>query len=174
MSKEIIDITQIDEGGQNPRTNLFEKPLWELHFINGEKRILGKVKMEEYISKAFAKTLHHFNKKFFITNTEKKYTIWVLVFQENYEDVNLSTKQLREKLYIGHQRRDEEKLKDVYIAKEKQAPQNPALFTNRVTTTAEKEEINDLRKKLDPEDAVKLGLHLHDHEKEEMKEDENE
>ena len=69
MSKEIIDITQIDEGGQNPRTNLFEKPLWELHFINGEKRILGKVKMEEYISKAFAKTLHHFNKKFFITNT---------------------------------------------------------------------------------------------------------
>ena len=114
------------------------------------------------------------NKKFFITNTEKKYTIWVLVFQENYEDVILSTKQLREKLYIGHQRRDEEKLKDVYIAKETQAPQNPALFTNRVTTTAEKEEINDLRKKLDPEDAFKIGLHLHDHEKEEMKEDENE
>ena len=53
-------------------------------------------------------------------------------------------------------------------------PQNPALFTNRVTTTAEKEEINDLRKKLDPEDAFKIGLHLHDHEKEEMKEDENE
>ena len=43
MSKEIIDITQIDEGGQNPRTNLFEKPLWELHFINGEKRTFTNV-----------------------------------------------------------------------------------------------------------------------------------
>ena len=69
MSKEIIDITQIDEGGQNPRTNLFEKPLWELHFINGEKRILGKVKMEEYISKAFAKTLSPFLNELFSSCT---------------------------------------------------------------------------------------------------------
>ena len=174
MSKEIIEIRQIDEGGQNPRTNLFEKPLWELQFINGEKRILGKVKIEEYISKAYAKTLHHFNKKFFITNTDKKYTIWVLVFQENYEDVILSSSQLCEKLYIGHQRRDEEKLKDIYINKELMAPQNPALFSEKITTPEEKEEINDLRKKLDPEDAFKIGLHLHDHEKEETKEDENE
>ena len=67
-----------------------------------------------------------------------------------------------------------EKLKDIYISKELMAPQNPALFSEKITTPEEKEEINDLRKKLDPEEAFKIGLHLHDHEKEEKKEDENE
>ena len=32
MSKEILRIKQIDEGGENPKTKLPEKPLWELTF----------------------------------------------------------------------------------------------------------------------------------------------
>ena len=40
MSKKIISLIQINEGGKNPKTNLFEKPLWELSFADDEKRIL--------------------------------------------------------------------------------------------------------------------------------------
>ena len=32
MSKEIVKLTQIDEGGNNPKSGLYEKPLWELEF----------------------------------------------------------------------------------------------------------------------------------------------
>ena len=49
MSKKITSLIQINEGGKNPKTNLFEKPLWELSFEDDEKRILGKPKMEEYL-----------------------------------------------------------------------------------------------------------------------------
>ena len=44
MSKEIIKITQNDEGGENPKTKLPEKPLWELMFDDNTIRILGKPK----------------------------------------------------------------------------------------------------------------------------------
>ena len=62
MSKAIINIVQIDEGGTNPKTNLFEQPLWELHFDDEDKRILGKSKMEEYISKGYGNTVFQFKR----------------------------------------------------------------------------------------------------------------
>ena len=43
------------------------------------------------------------------------------------------------------------------------------MFTDRITTPEEKEEIKTLRKELDAEEAFKLGLHLHDDEIEEAK-----
>ena len=51
MSLRIENINQIDSGGNNPKTNLFEQPIWELTLENGEKRLLGKYKVEEYLSK---------------------------------------------------------------------------------------------------------------------------
>ena len=72
MSKEISKLTQLEEGGKNPKTELFEKPLWELEFGDGSIRILGKPKMEEYISKAYNNTVHHFNKRVSVLHDERK------------------------------------------------------------------------------------------------------
>ena len=40
MSIEISNVTQIDEGGTNPKTELFEQPLWLLEFDTGEQRTI--------------------------------------------------------------------------------------------------------------------------------------
>ena len=69
---------------------------------------------------------------------------------------------------LGHQRKDEEKYKKLEEElKKKKAPQNPALFmeTKKITTPEEKQELKDFRDKFDPEEAFRLGLHLHDDEK---------
>jgi len=128
MSKEIVKLTQIDEGGNNPKSGLYEKPLWELEFADGEKRILGKPKMEEYISKAYNNTVHHFNKRISKLYDDRKIIQWSIVFID-YQDVLLSTKELCNMLYLGHQRKDEEKYKDLdeKLAK-RGTPQNEALF----------------------------------------------
>jgi len=110
MSILISNVTQIDEGGTNPKTELFEQPLWELTFDTGEKRILGKPKMEEYLSKAYEKTVHHFKRRISTLTSGAKITQWSVVFTD-YDDVLLATPELCEKLYKGHQRKDEEKYK---------------------------------------------------------------
>ena len=108
MSINITNIIQIDEGGTNPKTELFEQPLWELTFETGEKRIIGKPKMEEYLSKAYEKTVHHFKRRISTLTSGTKITQWSVVFTD-YDDVLLATIELCEKLYKGHQRKDEEK-----------------------------------------------------------------
>ena len=108
MSIQISNVTQIDEGGTNPKTELFEQPLWELTFDTGEKRILGKPKMEEYLSKAYEKTVHHFKRRISMLTSGTKITQWSVVFTD-YDDVLLATPELCDKLYKGHQRKDEEK-----------------------------------------------------------------
>ena len=108
MSIQISNVTQIDEGGTNPKTELFEQPLWELTFDTGEKRIIGKPKMEEYLSKAYEKTVHHFKRRISVLTSGTKITQWSVVFTD-YDDTLLATPELCEKLYKGHQRKDEEK-----------------------------------------------------------------
>ena len=110
MSIQISNVTQIDEGGTNPKTELFEQPLWELTFETDEKRILGKPKMEEYLSKAYEKTVHHFKRRISTLTSGTKIIQWSVVFTD-YDDVLLATIELCDKLYKGHQRKDEEKYK---------------------------------------------------------------
>ena len=167
MSKVITTVIQRDAGGENPKSKLFEQPLWELHLEDGEIRILGKPKMEEYLSKSSGKTVHHFIKRISILKDERKIVQWNIVFVD-YDCILLSTKELCSKLFLGHQRKDEEKYKQLEEElKAKGSPLNPALFisTPRITTPQEKEEIKRLRQEIDGEEAFKLGIHLHDDEK---------
>ena len=149
MSKEITKIIQLDEGGNNPKTGLHEQPLWELEFVDGEKRILGKPKMEEYLSKAYINTVHHFKKRISITLSQMRIIQWSIVFTD-YQDVLLSSKELCEKLYLGHQRKDEEKYKSIEEKLAKRGlPENQALFhpTSNPYPYLEKErkELDELR-----------------------------
>lgn len=147
MSKEITKLTQLEEGGNNPKSGLYEKPLWELEFEDGSIRILGKPKMEEYISKAYNNTVHHFNKRVSVLHDERKIIQWCVVFTD-YQDVLLATKELCNMLYLGHQRKDEEKYKELEekLAK-KRLPENSALFhPKRITTEEERKELENYRK----------------------------
>lgn len=176
MSLKISKITQIDEGGINPKTELHEQPMWLLTFENGEERILGKPKMEEYLTKAYEKTVHHFKKRISILKQrsaiepfieeERRIIQWSVVFVD-YDDVLLATKELCDKIYKGHQRKDEEKyvnLEEELKKKNKVAPQNPALFTDSkdvsyqkretITTPEEKKELEEFRKKVMSEGVI--------------------
>mgnify|MGYP001356388742 CR=1 FL=1 len=150
MSKEISKLIQLDEGGNNPKSGLFEKPLWELELEDGEKRILGKPKMEEYISKAYNNTVHHFTKRISQLKDDRKIIQWSVVFTD-YQDVLLSTKEMCNMLFLGHQRKDEEKYKalEEKLAK-RGTPLNAALFHPPKTDlypflTKEREELDKLR-----------------------------
>ena len=157
MSINITNITQIDEGGTNPKTELFEQPLWELTFETGEKRIIGKPKMEEYLSKAYEKTVHHFKRRISTLTSGTKITQWSVVFTD-YDDVLLATIELCEKLYKGHQRKDEEK----YNKLDEELTSKRGLVSeaitkaqehsqHRITTSEERKEIDEHRDKVKEE-----------------------
>jgi len=112
MSLKISNVQQIDEGGVNPKTELFEQPMWELSLETGEKRVLGKPKMEEYLSKAYEKTVHHFKRRISVLTSGTKITQWSVVFTD-YDDTLLATGEFCDKLYKGHQRKDEEKYNEL-------------------------------------------------------------
>jgi len=151
MSKEIIRIIQNDEGGENPKTKLPEKPLWELVFEDNTIRVLGKPKMEEYLSKAYENTVHHFTRRTSLLRDQRKIIQWCVVFSD-YSDVLLSSSELCKKIMLGHQRKDEEKYLslDESLAR-KNAPQNPVLFSEKTDPyphlTKDREELDRLRLK---------------------------
>ena len=166
MSINITNITQIDEGGTNPKTGLLEQPLWLLTFDTGEQRTIGKPKMEEYLSKAYEKTVHHFKRRISTLTSGTKITQWSVVFVD-YDDVLLATPELCEKLYKGHQRKDEEKYKKldeelitkrglVSEAITKAAEHSQHEEHHRVTTPEDKEKVEGFRNKIKEEEFHEL------------------
>ena len=151
MSKEILRIKQIDEGGENPKTKLPEKPLWELTFNDSSVRILGKPKMEEYISKSYDNTVHHFRRHITILKDDRRVILWSVVFCD-YQSVLLSGSELCNKIMLGHQRKDEEEYKELEesLAK-KNLPLNHFLFSDSEEQypflKKERYELDELRKK---------------------------
>ena len=164
MSKKIIKIEQIDKGGLNESGIEVDK-LWELHFENQiNPRILDSTQILHYLTKGTSpsRNIHHFRK----WESKCKDTIhnhWCIVYSNPIDHSLLLPSKFYDLIYEGHRKEEESNPK-------KETPiDNPFLFTDRITTPEEKKEIETLRKELDAEEAFKLGLHLHDDEIEEAK-----
>ena len=152
MSLKIEKIIQIDSGGVNPKTNLFEQPIWELTLEDGEQRLLGKDKMEEYLSKGYDNSVYQFKRWLVTSTTGSELYLWAIVFTDKGHDLCVGQRFLN-KLYQGHVRKDEEK----YRKHEKElqdkmsnTPVNPVLFPDRKTLTTEEErkELDEFREKV--------------------------
>ena len=165
MSKKIIKIEQIDKGGLNESGVQVDK-LWELHFENQvNPRKLDYTQILHYLTKGTSppKSVYAFKKwesTFF--NSDKIHYWWCIVYDDK-DHILLLPPKFYDLIYEGHRKEQEE------LNPKVEAPPNPALFTERITTPEEKEEIKTLRKEFDAEEAFKLGLHLHDDEIEEAK-----
>ena len=165
MSKKIIKIEQIDKGGLNESGVQVDK-LWELHFENQvNSRKLDYTQILHYLTKGTSppKSVYAFKKwesTFF--NSDKIHYWWCIVYDDK-DHILLLPPKFYDLIYEGHRKEQEE------LNPKVEAPPNPALFTERITTPEEKKEIETLRKELDAEEAFKLGLHLHDDEIEEAK-----
>jgi len=148
MTKKIMKLVQKNDGGQNPKTELFEQPIWLLTLEDGEEKVLGKDKMEEYLSKGFDKAVHQF-KKWKVTTTQGSETdVWVVIFTDKTHDL-CPTNKIIDKLYNGHSVRDAEKFKKIEeeLEKKRDVPQNPALFHGSTITTPEEKELLEKKRK---------------------------
>ena len=145
-----MKLVQKNDGGQNPKTELFEQPIWLLTLEDGEEKVLGKDKMEEYLSKGFDKAVHQF-KKWKVTTTQGSETdVWVVIFTDKTHDL-CPTNKIIEKLYTGHSVRYSEKFKKIEeeLERKRDVPQNPALFHGgKITTPEEKEYLEKKRKEI--------------------------
>lgn len=114
MSKVITKLEQLEEGLTNPGTGMFEQPIWKITLQGGEERLLGKHKMEEYISKSFEKAIHRFKRWKVLTKTSETH-VYVIIFSDRTHEM-LTPNQVMDRLYTGHLVRKDEKYK--YIESE--------------------------------------------------------
>ena len=111
MSKKIMTLEQDNEGAINPGTQLFEEPVWRVVLEDTEMRVLGRSKMEEYISKAYNKAIYRFKRwKVMTKNSETQ--VYVLVFTDRTHEM-ISPVELRDVVYRGHSVRNEDKYKHI-------------------------------------------------------------
>ena len=112
MSKVINNIEQLNEGGLNPKSGIFESVLWKLEFEDmSESRILGRIKMLEYIGKGTmpSKTVYSFKKLDLKTTLGNEIRIWVIVYDDK-SDLELVNKDFYALITRGHSNRNEEKV----------------------------------------------------------------
>ena len=108
MSKIIVGLQQIDEGDTNPGTGLHEQPIWKIEMRDKEERLLGKHKMEEYISKSYGKAIHRF-KRWKVKTQTSETQVYVIVFSDRTHEM-LTPNQLMDSLYQGHSVRNDNRL----------------------------------------------------------------
>ena len=89
MTKIIVTISQMSEGKINPKTELMEKPAWQLGFEDHTSDILFKSKMLEHLSRGYRKTVENFRRGDVTTASGTQTSFWIVVFQD-YE-VRLQT-----------------------------------------------------------------------------------
>ena len=88
MTKTIVTISQLPDGKINPKTELMEKPAWQLGFDDHDSDILFKSKMLEHLSRGYRKTVENFRRGD-VTTVSGQTSFWIVVFQD-YE-VRLQT-----------------------------------------------------------------------------------
>ena len=88
MTKAIVTIAQLSDGKINPKTELMEKPAWQLGFDDHTSDILFKSKMLEHLSRGYRKTVENFRRGD-VTTVSGQTSFWIVVFQD-YE-VRLQT-----------------------------------------------------------------------------------
>jgi len=171
MSKIINKIEQLNDGGLNPKSGVFESVLWKLEFEdNSEPRILGRIKMIEYLGKGTmpSKTVYSFKKWDLKTTLENEIRIWVIVYDDKSDSV-LINKDFYALITRGHRNKDEEKavepvesteiaegsrglvsaaVKQVLEQAQKEKVQEIVLPTKSITTPEEKEELNLFREQV--------------------------
>ena len=89
MTKTIVTISQLPDGKVNPKTELIEKPAWQLGFDDHTSDILFKSKMLEHLSRGYRKTVENFRRGSVKTYGGTMTSFWIVVFQD-YE-VRLQT-----------------------------------------------------------------------------------
>ena len=109
MSKTIVRIDQISDGGINPETNITEDVLWTLHFDNnGGVRTIGRNQMLEYLTSGTSpiKNVHSF-KKWDITTTQgSEVRTWVVVY-DDHTHVQLVNRDFYTLISNGHRNKEE-------------------------------------------------------------------
>jgi hypothetical protein len=89
MTKTIVTISQMSDGAINPKTELLEKPAWQLGFEDHSADVLFRSKMLELLSRGYHKTVENFRRGSTRTYGGTLSSFWIVVFQD-YE-VRLQT-----------------------------------------------------------------------------------
>ena len=165
MSKIIVNIDQISDGGTNPETGIIEDILWTLHFdSNGGARNIGRNQMLEYLTAGTSpiKNVHSF-KKWDITTTQgNEIRTWVIVY-DDHTHVQLVNRDFYTLIANGHRNKEEEKKESIEeeaegqrgaVSKAIQQAQENAQ-TDRITSLEEKKELTDFRDKIKEETTAK-------------------
>ena len=116
MTKTIVTISQLSDGKINPKTELMEKPAWQLGFDDQSADILFKSKMLEHLSRGYRKTVENFRRGDVTTTSGGQTSFWIVVFQD-YE-VRLQTNVEIMKIITDGHRNIERESTDENIAKE--------------------------------------------------------
>ena len=101
MTKPILQIEELAEGGENPKTKVQEKPAWGIKFFDGEEKMMFKYKMIEYLSMAYRKSVGHFEKRTVVTTSGNSVVVWLIVFQDGRSGDLLPSKDFCTKLSDG-------------------------------------------------------------------------
>ena len=167
MSKTIVRIDQISDGGKNPETDITEDVLWTLHFDNnGAATTIGKIQMLEYLTAGTSpiKNVHSF-KKWDITTTQgNEIRTWVIVY-DDHTHVQLVNKDFYSLIANGHRNKEElmdlekEELEESDDVNERgavskairQAQEEAAEKNQPITSLDERKEVDDFRNQIKKE-----------------------
>ena len=117
MTKTIVTIAQMSDGKVNPKTELMEKPAWQLGFDDQSADILFRSKMLELLSRGYHKTVENFRRGDVTTTAGGQTSFWIVVFQD-YE-VRLQTNvEIMKIITDGHRNIERESKADENITKE--------------------------------------------------------
>ena len=117
MTKTIVTIAQMSDGKVNPKTELMEKPAWQLGFDDQSADILFRSKMLELLSRGYHKTVENFRRGDVTTAVGGQTSFWIVVFQD-YE-VRLQTNiEIMKIITDGHRNIERESKADENNTKE--------------------------------------------------------